>query len=44
MIQTPELAAEIICLPIQDLEIDAAIVFLDILVVPKTMGMGQTKF
>ena len=38
MIQTPELAAEITHLPIRDLEVDAAIIFSDILVVPEAMG------
>ena len=44
MIQTPELATEITCLPIQDLEVDAAIVFSDILVVPEAMGFPYRMY
>ncbi|MDI6400949.1 uroporphyrinogen decarboxylase [Balneolaceae bacterium ANBcel3] len=36
--ETPELVAEITCLPIDELEPDAAILFSDILVVPRAMG------
>jgi len=38
MFSTPELAAEITCLPIEKLGVDAAILFADILTLPKAMG------
>lgn len=38
-VQTPELAAEITLQPIDELAVDAAILFSDILVVPQAMGM-----
>lgn len=40
MMQTPELAAKITLLPVNDLGVDAAILFSDILVIPYAMGMG----
>jgi uroporphyrinogen decarboxylase len=40
MMSTPELAAEITLLPVHDLDVDAAILFSDILMVPYAMGMG----
>lgn len=40
MMQTPELGAKVTLLPIEDLGVDAAILFSDILVIPYAMGMG----
>lgn len=40
MMQNPELGAEVTLLPIDDLGVDAAILFSDILVIPYAMGMG----
>ncbi len=40
MMQDPELAAKVTLLPIEDLGVDAAILFSDILVIPYAMGMG----
>lgn len=40
MMDTPELAAKVTLLPIEDLEVDAAILFSDILVVPEALGMN----
>ena len=40
MMQSPELAAKVTLLPIDDLEVDAAILFSDILIVPEALGMG----
>lgn len=40
MMKNPELAAKVTLLPIEDLQVDAAILFSDILVVPYAMGMG----
>src|SRR5579864_9086547 len=37
--QTPELAAEITIQPVDQIGVDAAIIFSDILVVPQAMGM-----
>ncbi|MBX6379806.1 MAG: uroporphyrinogen decarboxylase [Thermoflavifilum aggregans] len=37
--QTPELVADITCLPVDELGVDAAILFSDILVVPQAMGV-----
>src|SRR5579872_6484898 len=37
--QTPELAAEITIQPVEQVGVDAAIIFSDILVVPQAMGM-----
>ena len=39
LINTPELAAQITLLPVEDLGVDAAILFSDILMVPMAMGM-----
>ena len=39
MCKTPSLAAEVTLLPIDILEVDAAILFCDILVIPEAMGM-----
>lgn len=39
MMQNPELAAEVTLLPVNDLGVDAAILFSDILVVPEALGM-----
>jgi uroporphyrinogen decarboxylase len=38
-VQTPELAAEITLQPIEQVGVDAAIIFSDILVIPQAMGM-----
>lgn len=38
-VQTPELAAEITLQPVEQIGIDAAIIFSDILVIPQAMGM-----
>lgn len=40
MMKDPELAAKVTLLPIDDLKVDAAILFSDILVIPYAMGMG----
>jgi len=40
MMQDPQLAAKVTLLPVHDLQVDAAILFSDILVVPYAMGMG----
>jgi len=40
MMQNPEIAAKVTLLPIQDLGVDAAILFSDILVIPYALGMG----
>ncbi|WP_068472606.1 uroporphyrinogen decarboxylase [Saccharicrinis aurantiacus] len=40
MMQKPELGADVTLLPINDLGVDAAILFSDILVIPYAMGMG----
>lgn len=40
MMQDKELAAKVTLLPIEDLGVDAAILFSDILVIPYAMGMG----
>ena len=39
LISTPELAAKVTLLPVEDLGVDAAILFSDILTVPMAMGM-----
>lgn len=41
-VQTPELAAEITLQPIEQVGVDAAIIFSDILVIPQAMGMEVT--
>src|SRR5450432_4031130 len=38
-VQTPELAAEITLQPIDEIGVDAAIIFSDILVIPQAMGV-----
>lgn len=40
MMQNPKIAAEVTLLPVDDLGVDAAILFSDILVIPYAMGMG----
>src|SRR5690606_24404859 len=40
MMQNPEVAAEVTLLPVNDLDVDAAFLFSDILVIPYAMGMG----
>lgn len=40
MMQNPEIAAKVTLLPIEDLGVDAAILFSDILVIPYALGMG----
>jgi uroporphyrinogen decarboxylase len=40
MMSNPELAAKVTLLPVNDLGVDAAILFSDILVIPYAMGMG----
>jgi uroporphyrinogen decarboxylase len=40
MMKDPELAAKVTLLPVNDLDVDAAILFSDILVIPYAMGMG----
>ncbi len=40
MMSDPELAAKVTLLPVNDLGVDAAILFSDILVIPYAMGMG----
>jgi uroporphyrinogen decarboxylase len=40
MMSSPELAAKVTLLPVNDLGVDAAILFSDILVIPYAMGMG----
>ena len=40
LMQSPELAAKVTLLPINDLGVDAAILFSDILVIPEALGMG----
>lgn len=39
MMENPELAADVTLMPIYDLDVDAAILFSDILVIPQAMGM-----
>ncbi len=40
MMQNPELGAQVTLMPVDDLGVDAAILFSDILVIPYAMGMG----
>lgn len=40
MMSTPDIGAEVTLLPVDDLGVDAAILFSDILMVPYAMGMG----
>lgn len=40
LVKTPELAAEVTIQPVQILNVDAAIIFSDILVVPEAMGLN----
>lgn len=39
LVETPELACEVTIQPIDELEVDAAIIFSDILVIPEAMGL-----
>jgi len=39
LVETPHLAAEVTIQPIDELEVDAAIIFSDILVIPEAMGL-----
>ncbi len=39
LMTTPELAAQVTLLPVEDLDVDAAILFSDILTIPMAMGM-----
>ena len=40
LVQTPELAAEVTIQPVDELRVDAAIIFSDILVIPEAMGLA----
>lgn len=40
MMETPDLAAKVTLMPVNDLDVDAAILFSDILVVPQALGMS----
>ncbi len=40
LVETPELAAEVTIQPIDELDVDAAIIFSDILVIPEAMGLS----
>ena len=40
MMQKPEIAAKVTLLPVDDLGVDAGILFSDILVIPHALGMG----
>ncbi len=40
LVKTPELAAEVTIQPVDALEVDAAIIFSDILVIPEAMGLN----
>lgn len=40
MMNTPEIGADVTLLPVNDLGVDAAILFSDILMIPMAMGMG----
>lgn len=39
LVETPELAAEVTIQPVDELDVDAAIIFSDILVIPECMGL-----
>lgn len=40
LVETPELAAEVTIQPVDELSVDAAIIFSDILVIPEAMGLS----
>lgn len=40
LVETPELAAEVTIQPVDELDVDAAIIFSDILVIPEAMGLN----
>ncbi|MCO6492499.1 MAG: uroporphyrinogen decarboxylase [Phaeodactylibacter sp.] len=40
LVETPELAAEVTIQPVDELDVDAAIIFSDILVIPEAMGLA----
>ena len=42
LVETPHLAAEVTIQPVDILDVDAAIIFSDILVVPEAMGLAYT--
>ena len=42
LVETPQLAAEVTIQPVDILDVDAAIIFSDILVVPEAMGLAYT--
>ena len=39
LVETPELACEVTIQPVDELDVDAAIIFSDILVIPEAMGL-----
>ena len=40
LVETPHLAAEVTIQPVDELDVDAAIIFSDILTIPDAMGLG----